>query len=143
MKWYRIISLIGFIFILNLAWEFFSSSLYVYSLDMDISQHIWISSFAGLGIILSILLAVSLGHKGLDWIDNPKPIDYLVITALGMFTSLRIETSALTAGSWFYSRFMPTILGIGLVPLIQLFTTAIISLIIIKKINPAARQNKF
>ena len=139
MKWYRIISLIGFIFILNLAWLFLSSSLYVYSLDFDITQHLWISSFAGTGLILGILLAISLGHRNLTWIDQPKPIDYLVIIAMSLFTSLRIELYALTAGSWFYSRFMPKILGIGLVPLIQLASTTILSLIIVRKLNPTSQ----
>jgi len=135
MKWYRIVSLIGFIFILNLAWEFFSSSFYVYSPDISLSQHILMSSLAGLGLIISFFLAVSLKHKGLDWIDNPSVTDYLIIIALGLLTSLKIEMYALSAGSWFYTSLMPKIFGIGLIPLIQLFTTAIISLIIIRKLN--------
>jgi hypothetical protein len=86
---------------------------------------------------------VSLGHKSLDWIDKPKVLDYLVIVALSMFTSVRIEIYALTEGSWLYSRFMPTIFGIGLLPLIQFSVTTIISLLIIKKLNSANLENNF
>jgi len=86
--------------------------------------------------IFSFLFAVYLKHKNLDWICKPEPMDYLIITALGLFISLRVELYALSSGSWFYSSLMPKIFGVGLVPLIQLPVIAIISLIIIRKLNP-------
>ena len=140
MKWYKIISLIGFIFILNLAWELFNSPFYVYSPDMNLSQHILMSSLAGSGLIISFLLAVSLKHNSIEWIDKPSITDYLIIIFLGLLTSLKIEMSALSAGSWVYTPLMPAIWGIGLIPLIQLFTIAILSLIITRKLNPIALQ---
>jgi len=140
MKWYRILSLIGFIFVLNILWEISTSFLYVYAPDFSFSQHVLMSSLASLGLIITFLLAVSLGHRNLKWIDKPSAMDYLAIIAAGMLTSWKIEMYALDAGSWFYTPLMPTIFGLGLVPLIQLFIITIISLIIIRKLNPSLLQ---
>jgi len=43
-----------------------------------------------------------------------------------------IELNAFANGKWMYKNIMPTIFGIGISPLVQLFTTAILGLFIVR-----------
>ena len=134
MQWYRIVSLIGFVLVISLLWELIHPLLYV---DLTYEPNPLLTPVIDTSFIIIIFLLVYLENKSLDWIDKPQFRDYLTIIGLGFLIALRVEFSAVTMGRWAYAKFMPVLFGIGLIPLFKLFTTAILALFFIRKINPA------
>lgn len=131
----RIISLSFIILTLNLIWEFSHYSLYINLSGISLVPHLILASFTDLLIILGIFVVISLKNKSLDWINNPKRLDYFIIILFGLLIASTIELNALRIGRWAYTTLMPTILNIGITPLIQLFTTALISIYINRRFN--------
>lgn len=132
MKKSKLLILMIIILILNLIWEFSHYRLYIDSTGISTTIHLIIASFTDLFLIAFIFLINSFFNKNLAWIENPKKFDYLIIVILGMLIAVIIEIYSLTYNRWSYTELMPTIFGIGASPLIQLFTTAIISLLLFK-----------
>ena len=129
MKSYqRFLLLMGIVFILNLIWEFSHSFLYINLTGISKFPLLLLASFADMIIISIIFLIVSLKNKNLDWIKKPVKLDYILIIILGLLIAIFIELAALRIGKWTYTAFMPTVFGIGLTPLVQLFITAINSI---------------
>ena len=124
-----------FIFVINIIWESLHYRLYVDLTRIPPAIHILIASFADLFLIAFIFFINSIFNKSINWIENPKKLDYLVIIISGIIISAGIESYSLSHGRWIYTELMPTIFGIGLSPLIQLFTSAIISLLAMKVIK--------
>ena len=83
-------------------------------------------------IILGIFLIISIKNKNINWINTPTKKDYLALVLLGLIIASIIEIINLNLGRWKYTKLMPTILGIGISPLIQLTATAILSSILIR-----------
>lgn len=131
MKYQRFLLLIGIVFILNLIWEFSHHFLYISHLEIPKFLLLFFASFADVIIISIIFLIVSLKNKNLDWIKKPAKLDYLLIIILGLLVAIFIELGALKLGQWAYTEIMPTIFGIGLTPLVQLFVTAILSILLL------------
>lgn len=52
---------------------------------------------------------------------------YLLLSALGVMAAVFIELMANTMGYWAYSERMPTVLGVGLLPILQLATLVPVS----------------
>jgi len=125
------LSLLGFIIlILNLIWEFSHYRLYVDLTGIPSTIHLIIASFTDLFLVLIILLIISIFRKNINWIEKPQKMDYIIIIVLGMLIATVIEVYSLSNGRWSYTKLMPTIFGIGLSPLIQLFTTAITGIVL-------------
>ncbi|MBU1198716.1 MAG: hypothetical protein KKF46_01570 [Nanoarchaeota archaeon] len=133
LKRFLILGLI--ILVLSLAWEFAHCSLYVDLSGIPKYPHLIIASLTDTLIILGIFAIVSLKNKNTNWIKSPNKIDYLLVVLLGFAVSALIELINLSLGRWKYTGAMPTVLGIGISPLIQLALTGIISLIIISHIR--------
>ena len=119
------------VLILNLIWEFFHYRLYVDLTGISSTIHLIIASFADLFLVSIIFLIISIFRKSMGWIENPKKWDYIIIVVLGILIATVIEIYSLSNGRWSYTEFMPTIFGIGISPLMQLFTTAIIGIILL------------
>ena len=131
----KFITLISIVFLLNLIWEYSHYFLYIDLSGISKHPHLWLATFTDTLIITSIFLIISLSHKSIKWINHPNKDDYISIIIMSLIVAVFIETRALRIERWAYTGLMPTIFGIGLSPLIQLFTTAIIALLIIRKIN--------
>ena len=138
MKHIKTISILASIFlVLNLIWEFSHSVLYNDTSGIPKTLHLITASFTDVLWIFLIFIIISLIYKNINWINNPKSKHYFIIAVFGIFLAIIIELINLNLGRWSYLEAMPTILGIGLSPLLQLATTGIISLLIYKKItNP-------
>ena len=132
MKRIRLLRLASFILIFNLIWEFSHYGLYVDLTGIPSTFHLIIASFTDLILISFIFLIISVFRKSINWIEKPKKSDYFIIVLFGIIIATIIEIYSLSNGRWAYRDLMPTILGIGISPLIQLFTTAIISLLLTK-----------
>jgi hypothetical protein len=85
-----------------------------------------------MAIIAGIFLIISLKNKNINWIKKPKFSDYFIIVLLTSITAVLIELNALAINKWQYTSTMPTLLGIGISPLLQLPVTAILTLMIIR-----------
>lgn len=128
MKIQRFFMLLDLFFMLNLLWEFLHYPLYNDFSGMARIPRVLAASFFDMIILSSIFLAISIKNRNLRWIEKPGKGDYAAIIILGIITAVAIEAKALLLGEWNYKKLMPTIFGIGLSPLIQLFTTAMLSL---------------
>ena len=120
------------VLILNLVWELMHYRLYIDLTGIPPTIHLMLASFMDLLLVSLIFLAYSAVKHSTAWIENPRPSDFLVIVILAAAVAAGIEVYSLSQGRWIYEETMPTILGIGLSPLIQLFTTFIISLWLFK-----------
>ncbi len=126
---------------LNIIWEFSHYPLYVDLSEISKYPHLIIASFTDMLIILSIFAIVSLKNRNFNWIKNPSKFDYLLVVFMGLSVAVFIEVINLNLGRWAYTELMPTIFGIGLSPLIQLFTTAILGLLLTKYIINSLRKD--
>src|SRR3989338_3534476 len=124
MKISKLIILFIFILSLNIIWEFSHYRLYIDLTGIPPTLHLIIASFTDLLLISLIFLINSFYKKDINWIEKPKKSDYTLIVIYST-----------TNKRWAYTEAMPVIFGVGLSPLIQLFTTAIISLLLIKIIK--------
>ena len=128
MKKSRLFLLAFIVFFLNLIWEFSHYRLYVDLTGIPSTIHLIIASFADLFLVFLIFSINSLFRRSIKWIENPKKLDYANLAVFGVLIATSIEIYSLSKGRWAYTELMPTILGIGLSPLIQLSTTSILSL---------------
>lgn len=135
MKQKQFLILTIIILILNLIWEFSHFRLYNDLTGIPSTTHLIFASFGDVLWIMIIFFVIFLINKNWNWIKKPKTLDYFLIVFFGLIIAVIIEAVNLNLGRWAYKELMPTILGVGLSPLIQLSITAILSLIIFRKIN--------
>ena len=119
MKKLKILYLALIVLTLNLIWEFSHYRLYFDLTGIPSTFHLIIASFTDVLLIFFIFAIVSLYRKNLTWIEKPKKLDYGIIVFLGILIASSIEVYSTTNNRWAYTDAMPTILGIGLSPLLQ------------------------
>lgn len=129
--------------ILNIIWEFSHYKLYYDLTKIPSTPHLILASLTDMILITFIFLIISLKNKSIKWINKPALTDYLFIVLFGLLIAIIIEIVNLNLGRWAYTSAMPTILGIGLSPLVQLVITSIISLFIMKLIFYYLKTIKF
>ncbi len=114
-----IISGVGFI--LNLIWENLQAPLYEgYN---SFWQHFNICFVATLGDVLIILLVFggfALLYRNIYWFSSMNIMRIVFLMGLGTFIAVVIEAFNLGIGRWAYTNAMPTIGGIGVLPLLQM-----------------------
>jgi len=117
-------------FILNLIWEYSHASLYSSQMLADNYNLTLIRASIGdiVNIFLFFIIISVIVHKNLKWINKPKGLDYILLIVFGLILAIIIEYINLRIGRWAYTSYMPTILGIGVSPLVQLAVTSIVSL---------------
>ena len=136
MKKKKIIFFALIVLVLNLIWEFSHYQLYNDLTGIPQTLHIIIASFSDVFWVFIIFFCVFLINRGIEWMENPTKKDYFLIVIFGLVIAILIEIINLNLGRWAYKEIMPTILGIGLSPLLQLAITGVLSLLILKKLNP-------
>ena len=133
MKFYKKIILVFIIaFILNLIWEYSHFNLYFDLSGIPKHTHLFLATLMDAIIICSIFLVIIFKNQSFDWTKKTKMRDYSWIIVWGLIIASFIETHALSTGRWMYKEIMPTILGLGLSPLLQLATTGILTLFILR-----------
>jgi len=135
----KVLLLLILVFAINMVWEvshtpLFTSELYMTSVG-DYMGRLWVATLGDLFWIGLMLGIVSLRNKGAKWIDKPSKVDYGIIVVLSLIIAVFIELNGVGGGRWAYTSAMPTVFGIGLTPLIQLFTTALVSLFLVRNIS--------
>ncbi len=132
----KILWLVLIILILSFIWEFSHSKLYNDLTGISPNIHLITASFSDVFWIFLIFIPISLINKSLEWIINPGGKEYILIIFFGLIIAILIEIINLNLGRWAYKDLMPTLFGIGISPLLQLATTGVLSLLILKKFNP-------
>ncbi len=70
-------------------------------------------------ILLAAFWIIAL-HWGRSWMDTARWAPYIMFLALGVaYTAWSEYVNVFVKQNWAYSRWMPTVAGIGLVPLLQ------------------------
>jgi len=134
MRKKRLLILALIILGLSIVWEFSHYPLYNDLSSITGPTHLIIASFGDLLWISLIFSIISLFNHGVTWIQRPKKLDYFFIILLSLIIAISIEIiNVYYLFRWEYLEAMPLVLGIGLSPLIQLFTTSLIGLLIYRK----------
>jgi hypothetical protein len=108
-------------FVLHYSWE--SLHLPLYSGYEGLSGPLPITLFATLGDVLYTLLTFALLvliKRDLGWVRRARHSDYAALAAIGLAIAVSVEYKAQTLMRWEYTDAMPTILGFGLSPLLQM-----------------------
>ena len=115
-------------FITNLIWENAQAPLYTgYE---GFGQHFLFCLVASVVdglVVLGFYFIISLIRKDSFWLFNITAPDILMLFVLGLFTAILFEKWALKSGTWHYTEEMPLILGMGLLPVLQLAILSIAS----------------
>ena len=128
-------------FFLNLFWEVSHSFLYdwnIFPLENNVYFYVPKILMASLGdaiFLVLIFFIISVINRNIKWINKPRQKDYLYLVLFGLAFAILIELRAKFFNLWTYNHYMPTLFGIGISPLIQLFITGILSLIILKRFS--------
>jgi hypothetical protein len=108
---------------LNYLWELAQAPLYV-GLERYNTAVFWHCFVASLGDGIMVLIITEVGRVILgrwDWFKRPDASGYLVMLATGLALAVLVESVALQLmGRWQYTAKMPTVLGIGVVPIAQM-----------------------
>jgi len=108
---------------LNYLWELAQAPLYV-GLERYNAAVFWHCFLASLGDGIMVLIITAAGRITLDrwdWFNRPRLSAYLVMLTMGLVLAVLVESVALQLmGRWQYTVKMPTVLGIGVVPIAQM-----------------------
>ncbi len=119
-------------FFLNLLWEVRHSTLYKTCLDVPLKKYVPLiikmsfkdSLFIGLFYLISFFV-----FKNVNILDNFWQLTFFVIVSLTF--SFFDEKISLKKKRWEYSKKMPTILGVGITPFLEVAVTGVMAFIII------------
>jgi len=121
-------------FSLNLIWEYSHYGLYNDLSGIPQDTHLWLAAFTDAVLIIMATFILSLKNKSFSWIKKTSRYDYIIATVILLTIAIIIEIINLNLGRWSYKTQMPTILGLGLSPLIQLPLTYLITLFLTRKL---------
>ena len=129
-------------FILNtffyLIWEVSHSLLYNWNsfpLENTVEFYVPRILAATLGdiyIAFIIFIGISALNSGFSWMRNQRKRDYSLAIVSAVIISILIEIRGLNLPRWSYNSLMPTILSIGVSPLIQIAIIISLSLLLSK-----------
>lgn len=124
-------------FALNLPWEHFALPFYIAyeQLGSGWPLALWAAGGDALYIVV-IALVVAAAKRRLVWMPGATSRDYLLVAALGFLAALLVEYKALYLHRWAYSAAMPLfpLLGIGVLPLVQMSVFAPLSVWLTQKL---------
>jgi len=132
------LSIFLFSYAFNFIWESFHSVFLYQGHNFNAIKYIPMISYVSIIdslLILSMYIIVSLLWKDVLWIKQMDKKQFFTVIALGMTIAAFIEYRAIfLQDKWSYNSSMPTILGIGLSPLLQLSITAILVIWITRRL---------
>ena len=124
----KLILLVAIILSLNLIWEFSHFRLYIDLTGIPVNLHLIMAGFVDLFLVSFIFGINSFFRRGIDWIKETELGDYFFVVIFGALIAIIIEFYSISQGRWVYTASMPTIFGIEISPLVQLFTTGILGI---------------
>lgn len=99
-------------------------------------------TLADVGLSSLIYGAVALAQRDVAWGLHPRQCGVLAAMAIGAALAAGIEWHALATKRWAYSPWMPTIFGIGLLPVLQLGAGTVLPLWMGQWISEASSRGR-
>lgn len=134
--------LMTFGFLLNFPWEMLQAPFYVGMTDgpsWEITKHCTIATMGDVLILLTCYWPVAFfSDQKRSWIKGPKKMELLSFLTLGLTITILFEILATRPMKlWKYSDSMPTLLTIGLTPILQWLILPLILVYFMKRIYSA------
>lgn len=128
----------GFGFFLNFFWEILHG-IFLYMPHWGGTEaYVPLILRASLGDAMYLLIVFFIGAllwRSIQWVSPMTLSKYLYVISIGIVLAVSIEVRAVYFfHQWEYSDLMPTILGIGISPLVQLATTGLIAALLVRRI---------
>lgn len=127
-----------FSFLLNYIWESVHEAFlyedHSFNAEKYITMMLYVSTVDA-SVILTIYLGVSALWKDILWFQKPKRMQVYASSLAGLSVAAVIEYwNVMVKKEWSYTPLMPTILGIGVSPLLQLSVTGLMALWLTRKV---------
>ncbi len=133
-----LLSIFVFAFLLNYVWESYHAVFLYDAHDFNAEKYVRMLSYVSAvdgALILAIYFFMSLLWKDMLWLRKMNRRQAGVVFAAGLMTAAFIEyRKVFVLKAWSYTPLMLTVFGIGLSPLLQLSSTALLAFWITKKI---------
>jgi hypothetical protein len=133
-----LLSIIAFAFLLNYVWESYHAVFLYEAHDLNAEKYVRMLSYVSAvdgALILTIYLFMSLLWKDVLWLRKMSRRQAGVVFAVGLMIAAFIEyRKVFVLKAWSYTPLMLTVFGIGLSPLLQLSSTALLAFWITRKI---------
>jgi hypothetical protein len=133
-----LLSIFVFAFLLNYLWESYHAVFLYEAHDFNAEKYVRMLSYVSAvdgSLILTIYLFMSLLWKDMIWLRKMNRRQAGVVFAAGLIIAVFIEhRKVVVLKAWSYRPLMITVFGIGLSPLLQLSSTALLAFWITKKI---------
>ena len=127
-----------FSYMLNFLWESFHAVALYSKHNFQSLRYVPMVSYVAIVdafLILGIYLFVATLWRNLFWLKDMKKRQILASIVTGMALSGLIEYERVFVSKvWAYNQLMPTIFGIGVSPLLQLSSTAVIAFLLTRAI---------
>jgi hypothetical protein len=128
----RLIALFLVSFALNWIWEMAQMPAFIETVGLSWRQTALQCSVSSLGDAALILIIYGIAVLTARRITKRKGTKfYLFVSALGAVAAILIELVAKAMRSWSYSERMPVLLGLGILPILQLATLGPVALWIV------------
>lgn len=115
--------LILFAFALHFGWEMFHSQFYAEMMRLPFwTATRWClrAALVDTGIMIALYVVVALIVRHPTWPGGTRPlVASIVYVAMGIAITAALELWATRNAKWTYASQMPTIVGVGLLPLLQ------------------------
>lgn len=122
-SWRRLTLIFIIAVCVNYVWELVQAPLYVgfETYGREMLWHCFVASWGDGIMVLAIFAAGWIGFGRWNWFEGPGIAGYVVMLTSGFLLALLVEWVALhMLGRWQYTEKMPTLFGIGVVPVAQM-----------------------
>jgi hypothetical protein len=123
--------------VLNLLWEVAQLPFYSFAPTVGPLAIVWdvIHCTAGdVGIALMSFGAAALATRNFRWPVERPWFGLATVVAVGLIWTIQSEwKNVYVSGAWDYAQSMPTIAGVGLLPLLQWFVLPPLALVVIRR----------
>ena len=127
-----------FSYVFNFVWESWHGVFLYENHNIPAEEYVFMMNFVSMMdalVILGIYAGMSFFVKDFLWPKNLNKVNSTNFFIAGLLVSAIIEyVLVFKIKLWTYNKYMPTVFGIGLSPLIQLSTTGILSIIVSQRI---------
>lgn len=133
----RLVAVVLAAYALHFAWEMAHASLFATMRDLPFWQATaWCLRAALWDVLISAVAyaVASLMARTIHWVQHPWMLHLAIYLGVGLAITVAIERWALAAGRWRYAEAMPTVLGIGLSPLLQWVVVPLLTVAVMRMV---------
>ena len=141
---YRVVALAVVAFALHFAWEMGHAKWFATMSELPFwTATAWCARAALWDVAISAgaYLAAAVVARNARWIRQRSALSLAVYIAFGLAVTVAIERWALAVGRWRYAATMPTIVGVGLSPLLQWIVVPLL-IVAVARVIPNTRLHR-